>query len=93
MEDSERLDRFKQRCHCENFYQMQQIDEQLRLKIHSLLNDENIDKFCMVDAHYYDFCEIPQEIVDKYNFYRDMYLIFGITKNGEMISKWVERWD
>ena len=47
----------------------------------------------MVDAYYYDFSVIPNAIQDKLQLWRDAYFIYGITTEGEMISKWVDRWD
>lgn len=68
-------------------------DQEFCSRIAALLNHPDIDTYCMVDAFYYDNSVIPQEIIDKHNCYRDMYLIYGITTKGEIISKWVERWD
>ena len=68
-------------------------DSEFCLRIIKFLDHPDIDEFCMVDAYYYDFSEIPNEIIDKYRFFRDMYLVYGITNKGEIISKWVERYD
>jgi hypothetical protein len=47
----------------------------------------------MVDAYYYDFSEIPREVQEKLQLWRDVYLIYGITTEGEIVSKWVQRYD
>lgn len=90
MDDSERLQRFKSGF---GFETSVDNDSKTSLRIFSLLNNSKLDKYCMVDAYYYDFSVIPRNIQEKYNFYRDVYLIFGITIEGEIISKWVDRWD
>lgn len=91
MRDSERLERYKDNIirdeFCDNW------DEIFAERICALLNHADINKFCMVDAKYYDFSEIPHDIYTKLNIYRDMYLIYGITDKCEIISKWVERYD
>lgn len=90
MSDSERLQRYKQNIECDD---KNETDNEIALRIFALLNNSKLDKYCIVDAYYYDFSVIPQKIQDIYNFYRDVYLIFGITIEGEIISKWVDRWD
>jgi hypothetical protein len=70
-----------------------EVDEKFRLRLIKLLDHPRIDKFSLVDAYYYDYSAIPQCILDKYNFYRDMYLIYGITDQCDIVSKWIERWD
>jgi hypothetical protein len=87
MDESERLQRYKREGRNE------EDDRILSERIASLLNHPKIDRFCAVDAYYYDFCEIPIEIQRIKNFYRDVYLLFGITTEGEIITKWVERYD
>lgn len=90
MDESERLQRYRRE------YDKERADEddaKLADRIASLLNHPAIDKHCVVDAYYYDFSVIPHEIQEKFNFYRDVYLIFGVTTFGEIISKWVERYD
>lgn len=91
MSESERLQRYQQhlRDYCDSSYD----DSILEQRIVDLLNHPDIDRFCLVDAYYYDFSVIPREIQQKNNFYRDMYLLYGITNSGEMVTKWVERWD
>jgi hypothetical protein len=42
-----------------------------------------------VGAFYFDYSAIPPH----FNRVRDSYLIFGCTHEGEIISKWVDRWD
>jgi hypothetical protein len=68
-------------------------DEEFCNRIVHFLNDKRIDKDCFVDAYYYDYSVIPDKIKEKYNMSRDHYLIFGITDEGEMISRWVQRSD
>ena len=90
MDESERLQRYRRE------YDKEFADEddaRLAERIAALLNHAAIDKYCMVDAYYYDFSVIPHEIQEKLNLWRDVYLIFGITTKGEIISKWVDRWD
>jgi len=62
-------------------------------RIAALLNNPKIDKYCMVDAYYYDFSVIPRAIKEVLDLGRDAYLIFGITIDGHIVSKWVDRWD
>jgi hypothetical protein len=62
-------------------------------RIVALLNHPKIDRDCLVDAYYYDYSVIPHIVCEEYNFYRDMYLIYGITNDGQIVSKWVERYD
>ena len=92
MSQSERCER-----HWEHRYypplEALELDCLLETRIMALLNHPDINKYCMVDAYYYDFSSIPDDIVETQRFVRDMYLIFGITKHGEMVTKWVERWD
>lgn len=95
MDDSERLERFKQYiCRCdENDGDLEKKDQELAERILLLLNDPKIDKYCMVDAYYYDFSVIPRDVQQKLQLWRDAYLIYGINVEGEIISKWVDRWD
>jgi hypothetical protein len=95
MDESERLQRQKEyRCyHDSSDRDLDKEDQELSERIAALLNDSKIDKYCMVDAYYYDFSVIPRSIQEKLQLWRDAYLIFGITTEGEMISKWVDRWD
>ena len=85
MDESERLQRYRSN-------ESYQDDEELANRISSLLNHPDIDKNCMVDAYYYDFSVIPTEIQEKLQLWRDAYLIYGITKEGEIVSKWVDRY-
>lgn len=89
MDQSERLQRAKEHRYLED----KEVDQKFANRILSLLNHHDIDKYCMVDAYYYDFCVIPDSVQARLNLWSDCYLIFGITKNGEMVSKWVDRWD
>ena len=88
--ESERLQRLK-----ENYYDddRNKLDEELAERIRLLLNDPKVDKYCMVDAYYYDFSVIPEAIQKISYLCRDAYLIYGINIDGEMVSKWVDRWD
>lgn len=90
MQQSERLQRM-----CDGRYDLETrtLDENLSNRIILLLNNPNIDKYCMVDAYYYDFSVIPRGIQGKLQLWRDCYLIFGITTEGDVVSKWVDRWD
>jgi hypothetical protein len=92
MDDSERLQRYKRNRECFEV-ESNVLDEELADRIACLLNHPQIDKYCMVDAYYYDFSVIPRAIQEKLNLWRDAYLIFGITTEGEIVSKWVDRWD
>jgi hypothetical protein len=91
MDESERLQRWKEK-HFDSEW-AEEINIGLSDRIAKLLNHNKIDKYCMVDAYYYDFSVIPREVKKKLNLWRDVYLIFGITTEGEMITKWVDRWD
>lgn len=95
MDESERLQRIKQRRSYYDLgaYHLEDEDDALADRIVALLNHPKIDSDCMVDAYYYDFSVIPDEIRQKNNFYRDMYMLFGITTEGEVVTKWVERYD
>lgn len=90
MDESERLQRLRQ-----NHYDEERdiLDKELAERIAGLLNHPQIDKYCMVDAYYYDFSVIPHGVQESLNLWRDCYLIYGITYEGEMVSKWVDRWD
>jgi hypothetical protein len=89
--ESERLQRYKE--YSFDIDIANENDEKIADRIRKLLNDPRIDKRCLVDAYYYDFSVIPHEIHQKNNFCGDMYQIYGISENAEIISKWVERWD
>jgi hypothetical protein len=93
MDESERLQRWKENYGWEECgIHSTTKDEEVANRIASLLNHPGINKYCMVDAYYYDFSVIPRIIKEKLNLCRDTYLIFGITTEGEMVSKWVDRW-
>lgn len=89
MSISERLERYKENKEDEQYASSQ--DEKLRDRIFFLLAHPKINKDCMVDAYYYDYSAIPQSVREM--FCRDMYLIFGITEDGNIVSKWVERYE
>jgi len=76
---------------CERCDEDLSCDDMLTAKIRKQLNHPEINKDCLVDAYYYDYGCLPEEYQDKFS--RDMYLIYGITTKGKMISKWIERWD
>lgn len=88
MDYSERVQRLK---YSDKYYHEE--DQAFAKRIITLLDDPKVDEDCMVDAYYYDNCVIPHEIQHKFNFIGDMYLIFGITCEGEIVSKWVKRYD
>ena len=90
MDESERLQRYRREYDKE---EADKADEELANRIADLLNHPQIDKYCMVDAYYYDFSVIPREIQEMNHFYRDMYLLFGITTEGEVVTEWIERYD
>ena len=90
--ESERLQRLKQMRYLEHL-EADEVDQEFATRIVQLLNSEKIDKGCMVDAFYYDLSMIPDKIKERFNLCSDSYLIFGITSDGEIISKWVDRWD
>jgi hypothetical protein len=91
MDESERLQRYKEK-HYDSEW-AEEVDISLADRIAALLNNPKIDKYCMVDASYYDFSVIPRAIQEKLQLGRDAYLIFGITIEGDLITKWVDRWD
>jgi hypothetical protein len=90
MNESERLQRYRDEY--DKFYANEK-DEVFADRIAALLNHPEIDKHCLVDAYYYDFSVIPRDIQEKLQIWRDAYFIFGITNKGEIVSKWVDRWD
>src|ERR1700722_247315 len=92
MDQSERMHRLKENRYS-NPIEADEMDEIFSDRIAKLLNNHKIDKFCLVDAYYYDFSVIPTSIQKELNLWSDCYLIFGITIDGEIISKWVDRWD
>ena len=92
MDDSERIQRMKENRYFEG-YESRKMDQEFCDRIAALLNHSKIDEHCMVDAYYYDFSVIPRDVKDRLNLWRDCYLIFGITTEGEIVSKWVDRWD
>lgn len=94
MIESERLERWKDNYEWEEgtIYASTQ-DEEIRIRIAALLNNPKVDEYCLVDAYYYDFSVIPNAVNEKLQLWRDAYMIYGITTDGEMITKWVDRWD
>ncbi len=94
MNESERLQRWKDNYGSEEcVIESATKDEKVANRIAALLNHPQIDKYCVVDAYYYDFSVIPRSVQEKLQLWCDAYLIFGITTEGEMISKWIGRWD
>jgi len=93
MDESERLQRFIQHRFDDVKEFADEIDKELSNRIMLFLNDPKIDKYCMVDAYYYDFSVIPREVQQRLQLWRDTYLIYGINVDGEIVSKWVDRWD
>lgn len=94
MSESERLERFQRDCgYSEDIEHATEQDNKLSKRIRELLNHPDIGEYNLVDAYYYDYSGIPWEIVDKENFFRDMYFIYGISTKCEIVSKWVERYD
>ena len=94
IEDSERLQRFKRNIAdltVEAYTLAYQEDETLALRIVSLLGRADITNMNLIDAYYYDYCELPEKL--GRNCLRDMYIIYGINDSGEIITKWVERGD
>ncbi len=92
MDESERMQRMKQNRHLP-LEEIDEIDEVFSDRIGALLNNQKIDKYCMVDAYYYDYSVIPDEIRKDVDLCRDCYFIFGITIQGVIVSRWVNRWD
>lgn len=92
MDKSERLERMRDNKYLEDS-EIAAIDSEFASRILALLNHPQIDKHCMVDAYYYDFSVIPRDKQIELNLCRDCYMIYGITTEGDMITKWVERWD
>jgi len=94
MDESERLQRYQEKIgFSESRDWADESDKEVSNRIILLLNEPKIDKYCMVDAYYYDFSVIPRDIQQKLQLWRDAYLIFGINTEGEIVSKWVDRWD
>ena len=95
MSESERVQRLKEhRCyHDSSDGDLYKEDETLANRIMLLLNDPKVDKYCMVDAYYYDFSVIPREVQQRLQIWRDCYFIYGVNVDGEIVSKWVDRWD
>lgn len=92
MQETERLERYRRNCgDAENKEDADEQDEKFSSRILKLLDDSKLDEYCMGDAYYYDYSVLPESVREK--FHRDMYLIFGITTDGEIVSKWVERDD
>lgn len=99
MEESERLQRFRQRLtecfSADDFYEAYAHasveDEKFAARILQMLDDNRVTKCSLVDAFYYDYCELPPPF--DMQFHGDMYLIYGTAESGEMISKWVTRYD
>lgn len=89
--DSERLERYKDRRWGDSELETIALDFEFADRIRLLLDHPDIDKYCMVDAYYYDFSVLPSNIANKC--FQDMYMIYGITTKGEMISRWVKRYD
>lgn len=92
MNESERMLRLTENRYQE-FEEADRADRILAERIIALLNHPKIDKHSIVDAFYYDSCEIPDDIQKKLKLWRDQYLVFGITSEATLISKWVDRWD
>jgi len=92
MHESERTLFLKESRHLES-HEVNEIDETFAARILALLNHPDVNKDCMVDAYYYDFSVVPRKIQESLNIWRDCYLIFGITHQGEIVSKWIDRWE
>lgn len=92
MDYSERVQRIRE-AGCFDESDIDRTDSLLAKRISALLNHSQINENCMVDAYYYDFSVIPRGIQEKNNLWRDCYLIFGITIEGELVSKWIYRRD
>lgn len=96
MSESERIQRFKENISYHvpvDDCDPEREDEKLAERIRALLNHPKIDAYCMVDAYYYDSCQIPIELHEEMNLWCDCYLIYGITIEAQIVSKWVSRWD
>ncbi len=94
MEESERMQRFKRYVSdgdIQSYLNAFEDDEKLTKRIIDLLDRSDISNMNMVDAYYYDYSVLPGEMWKTCH--GDMYMIFGITDSGEMITKWVDRWD
>ena len=92
MKKSERIQRLRENRYLDP-HEADHLDEVFAARILALLNRTDIDKHCMVDAYYYDFSVIPHGVQGSLNLWKDCYLIFGITYEGEMVSKLVDRRD
>ena len=95
MSESERLQRFKEEISCYDTSdgEPDREDKKLAERIRALLNHPKIDSYCMVDAYYYDFSEIPDELHEEIKLWSDCYLIYGITIDAQIVSKWVSQWE
>lgn len=92
MIESERLFRFKENYNLESD-SAEKHDQEFCKRIIAFINDPRIDSTCMVDAYYYDFSVIPRKIQEDLDLWVDQYFLFGITEEGEFVTKWVDRWD
>lgn len=84
--ESERLQRIRQSRWNETTEEAWKKDAKFAARLRLLLDHPDIDEYCMVDAYYYDFSELPDHIADQC--YRDMYMIYGTTTNAQMIRIW-----
>lgn len=96
MSESERLQRFKDNkssylCREEDPNYAENEDRILAKRIRAFLNHPGIEEYSMVDAYYYDFSVIPRLLQGR--FCGDIYFLYGITEQGEIITKWVKRGD
>ena len=88
---SERLERYRRYTFADSEIEKLSRDKELCNRIRQFLNHDDITEDSLVDAYYYNFSYLPDDL--KLVFCRDMYLIYGITETGEIISKWIGRYD
>lgn len=53
------------------------------------LDHPDLDITCPVEAYLFRYVKIPVPMREKYNLETDSILFFGVTKEGEVVSKWM----
>jgi len=68
-------------------------DDEFSKRIWELLGSREDIFVSDCDAVYFDFSVIPSKVQQELQLWRDHYLIYGVTQQGEFASKWVDRWE
>jgi hypothetical protein len=89
MNESERLQRHKEYSYRKSQEQKDEDDTDFTKKLCLILNQSCCYELALVDALYYDFSMLPDHL--KGTFHTDMYLVYGITYSGDMVSTWATR--